>query len=76
MSTSLFNVYMGTVRKEVNMKMGGRGVRILKERREWRLPGLLYSNDLILCGESEEDLRARPGWNGLLMCVYLALKSM
>ena len=28
-----------------------------KERREWRLPGLMYANDLVLCGESEEDLR-------------------
>ena len=28
-----------------------------KEGREWRLPSLLYANDLILCGESEKDLR-------------------
>ena len=26
--------------------------------REWRLPGLLNAYDLVLCGESEEDLRA------------------
>ena len=32
-----------------------------KEGREWRLPGLLYADDLILCGESEEDLRAMVG---------------
>ena len=26
--------------------------------REWRLPGPLYANDLVLCGQSEEDLMA------------------
>ena len=30
-----------------------------KEGREWRLPGLFYADDLVLCGESEEDLRAK-----------------
>ena len=29
-----------------------------KEVRELGLPGLLYPDDLVLCGESEEDLRA------------------
>ena len=29
----------------------------MEDGREWRLPGLLYSDDLVLCGESEEDLR-------------------
>ena len=29
-----------------------------KERGELGLPGLLYADDLVLCGESEEDLRA------------------
>ena len=32
-----------------------------KEGRQWRLPGLLYADDLILCGDSEEDLRAMVG---------------
>ena len=32
-----------------------------KEGREWRLPGFLYADDLVLCGESEEDLRAMVG---------------
>ena len=43
-----------------------------EEGREWRLPGLLYADDLVLCGESEEDLRAMVGrfvevcrWRGL-----------
>ena len=27
-------------------------------REEWRLPGLLYADDLVLCGELEEDLKA------------------
>ena len=38
-----------------------------KEGRECRLPGLLYTDDLVLCGESEEDLRVTVG--GLLRCV-------
>ena len=29
--------------------------------REWRLPDLLYVDDLVLCGESEKDLRAIDG---------------
>ena len=28
---------------------------------EWRLPGLLYANYLVLCGETEEDLRGMVG---------------
>ena len=35
---------------EVKIGMGRRG--------EWRLPGLLYADDLVLCFDSEEDLRA------------------
>ena len=37
--------------------MGRRGVGFMEDGREWRLPGLLYADDLVLCGESEEDLR-------------------
>ena len=29
--------------------------------REWRLPGLLYADDSVLFGESEEDLRVMVG---------------
>ena len=32
-----------------------------KEGRELGLPGLLYADDLVLCGESEEDLGAMVG---------------
>ena len=39
----------------------------LKDGIEWRLPGLLYADDLILCGESEEDLKVMV--DGLLRCV-------
>ena len=35
------------------MAMGRRGY--------WRLPDLLYANDLVLCGKLEEDLRAMLG---------------
>ena len=44
--------------KEVKMVMGRREMRFQVEGRQLRLPGLLYAYDLVLCGESEEDLRA------------------
>ena len=62
MSPGLFNVYMDGVMKEVKMGMGRREVRFIEDGREWRLPGLLYIDYLILCGESEEDLKAMVGW--------------
>ena len=57
----LFTVYMNGVMKEVKMGMGRRGVRFMEEGREWILPSLLYADDLDLCGESKEDLRALVG---------------
>ena len=45
----------------VNIGMGRRGVSFLGDGREWRLPGLLRTDDLVLCGESEEDLREMVG---------------
>ena len=33
----------------------------LEDGREWRLPVLLYADDLVLCGELEEDLRVMVG---------------
>ena len=61
MSPWLLNVYMDGVMKEVKMGMGRRGVRFLEDGREWRVPGLLYADDLVLCGESDEDLRVMVG---------------
>ena len=55
-----FNVYIDAVMK-VKMGMGRRGLRFQEEGREWRLPGLLYADDLVLCGELEEDLRVMVG---------------
>ena len=57
----LFNGYMDAVMKEVKMCMGRMGVRFLKEGREWKVPGLLYADDLVLCSESEEDLKVMVG---------------
>ena len=34
----LFNVYMDTVMKEVKMGIEKRGVRLMEEGREWKLP--------------------------------------
>ena len=36
-------------------------MRFLEDGRVWRLPGLLYADDLALCGDSEEDLKAMVG---------------
>ena len=58
MSPWLFNVHMNAVMKDVKMGMGRRGVRFQEEGREWGSPGLFYADDLVLCGESEEYLRA------------------
>ena len=30
----------------------------MEEEIQWRLPGLFHTDDLVLCGESEEDLKA------------------
>ena len=38
------------------MGMGRMGMRFSEDERNWRLPGLLYADDLVLCDESEEDL--------------------
>ena len=53
MSPWLFNVYMDAVMKKVKVGMGKRGVRFLEEGREWRVPVLLYADDMVLCGESD-----------------------
>ena len=58
----LFKVYMDGVMKYLKMGMGRQGVRFLENGRDWRLSGLFYADDLVLCGESEEDLRAMAGW--------------
>ena len=57
----LFNVYMDAVMKELKTGMGRGGVRLPKEGRGWILLGLLYADDLVLCSDLEEDLRAIVG---------------
>ena len=49
------------VMKEVKMGMGRRGVSFMENGKEWRLPGLLYADDLVLCRQSEEDLKVIVG---------------
>ena len=61
MSPWIFNVYMDAVMKEVKMRMGRRGMRFMEEWGEWRLPSLLYADDLVQRGESEQDLRVMVG---------------
>ena len=47
--------------KNVKTGMGRRGVNFLEDGREWRLPGLLYADDFVLCGELVEDMRLMVG---------------
>ena len=56
MSPWLLNVYVDGVIKEVILGMRRRGVRFLEDGGEWRLPGILREDDLVLCGESEDDV--------------------
>ena len=46
---------------EEKMGIGRKGVRFQEEGRECRLPGFLYVDAFVLCGESDEDLRAIVG---------------
>ena len=57
LSPWLFNIYMDGVMKELMAEVAGEGVRVMENGREWRVPCLLYVDDLVLCGESEESLR-------------------
>ena len=41
----------------------------LEDGRDWILPALLYAEDLILCGELEEELRMIVRQNDMLRCV-------
>ena len=60
--------------KEVKMGMGREEVRFKEEGREWILSSLLYADDLVLWGESEEELRAMV--DVLLRCVEEVWNSM
>ena len=74
MHPCLFNVYMDAVMKEMKIRIGRRGVRFKEEGREWRLPGPLYADDLVLCGESAENLRAIVG-GFVEVCRRIGLKG-
>ena len=56
-SSWLFNAYIDTIMKKVKAGMGIMGVRFLEEEREWRLPSIVYADDCVLGGKSEEDLK-------------------
>ena len=53
----MYHVSLDAVVNEVKMGIGKMSVRFLEERREWRLSGLLCSDDLVLCGELEQFFR-------------------
>ena len=60
-SAWLFNAYMDAIMNELKMWMKRMGKIFLEERREWRLLGLLCTNNLALCDESEEDMKVAVG---------------
>ena len=55
------------------MGMRRKGVRFQEEGRKWRLPDLLYADDLVLWDELEEDLRAMVG-RFVKVCMKRGLK--
>ena len=54
MSPWVFNAYIYAVMKEVKMGTEMTEVRLLEERGKWRMLGLLYPDDLVLCVDSED----------------------
>ena len=50
-------------------------MRFLDDGKEGRVPGLLYADYLVLCGELEEDLRAMVG-QFIEVCMRIVLKVM
>ena len=57
---------MGAV-VEVKLGMGNMGVGFILYGKEWKLPGYLYANSLVLGGELEEDMKVMVG-NFVGMC--------
>ena len=57
MSPWLFNIYMDGVVREVNVRVGGRGLELVEEDgRKWELSQLLFADDTALVADSEEKL--------------------
>ena len=58
MSPWLFNLFMDAVMKEVGEKAGDVGATLWDERRnvEWMVDRLMFADDSVLLGDSEEKL--------------------
>ena len=58
MSPWLFNLFMDAAMKEVREKEGDVGVTLRDERRniEWKVDWLMFADDTVLLGDSEEKL--------------------
>ena len=57
----MYHIPLAEGMKKVKMEMGRRGIRFLEDGREWRLPDLLYVDNMVLCGKSDEDMREMVG---------------
>ena len=58
MSPWLFNLFINTVMKEVRENAGDVGVTLRNERRniEWKVDWLMFADNSVLLGDSEEKL--------------------
>ena len=58
MSPWLFNLFMDAVMREVREKAGDVGVTLQDEIRniEWKIDWLMFADDTVLLGDSEEKL--------------------
>ena len=58
MSPWLSNLFMDAVMKDVREKAGDVGVKLRDERRniEWKVDWLMFADDTVLLGDSEEKL--------------------
>ena len=50
-------MYIDALMKKVKIGIRTIGVKFLEGGREWRLAGLVFVDNLFLCGESEEGLK-------------------
>ena len=57
MSPWLFNLYIDGVVREVNARVGGRGLKLVdREGNDWEMNQLLFADDTVVMADSEEKL--------------------
>ena len=71
MSLWLFNLFMDAAMKEVREKAGDVSVTLWDERRniEWKVDWLMFTDNTVLLGDSEEKLERLVQYKNLEECV-------